>query len=327
MRRRISTGSPFEAEFAYSRAVVRGDWCFVAGTTGYDYATMTMPEPAVDAGAAPPSRRSRRTLAEAGFAIADVVRVRYTITDAALARRDRAGAARGAWRGAAGGDDGGGGAERAGDEGRDRGHRVSRLRRIFGARCDQHCGLMTLRRRRLSRILDVGDFIMTRRERRVRARRVAVRQRRRRFGAGDVRQRPVVREGLRRRDLAVGRGRHRAVRRARPLGSGKIDYDTGYLLGAAVGYDYSQNFACELEYAYRNAGTSGDTDGDVTTNSFMLNIALQVRPDGARTGRFTALSRRRPRHREPRPARERRRQLQDRQRLRLPGDRPASPTA
>jgi hypothetical protein len=46
MHRRISTGSPFEAEYAYSRAVVRGDWCFVAGTTGYDYATMTMPDAA-----------------------------------------------------------------------------------------------------------------------------------------------------------------------------------------------------------------------------------------------------------------------------------------
>lgn len=43
-----STGSPFEASMAYSRAVVRSDWCFVSGVTGYDYATMSMPE-AVDA--------------------------------------------------------------------------------------------------------------------------------------------------------------------------------------------------------------------------------------------------------------------------------------
>ena len=41
---RIVTGSPFEAALAYSRAVVKGDWCFVSGTTGYDYATMTMPD-------------------------------------------------------------------------------------------------------------------------------------------------------------------------------------------------------------------------------------------------------------------------------------------
>ena len=47
-RQLISTGSPFEKDFAYSRAVVQGDWCFVAGTTGYDYTTMTMPESALD---------------------------------------------------------------------------------------------------------------------------------------------------------------------------------------------------------------------------------------------------------------------------------------
>jgi enamine deaminase RidA (YjgF/YER057c/UK114 family) len=79
--RRISTGSPFETELAYSRAVVRGDWCFVAGTTGYDYATMRMPEAAVDQARAAFATIAR-TLAEAGFAMADVVRVNYTITDA-----------------------------------------------------------------------------------------------------------------------------------------------------------------------------------------------------------------------------------------------------
>jgi len=79
--RRISTGSPFEAELAYSRALVRGDWCFVAGTTGYDYATMRMPEPAVEQARAAFATIAR-TLAEAGFAMADVVRVNYTITDA-----------------------------------------------------------------------------------------------------------------------------------------------------------------------------------------------------------------------------------------------------
>ena len=81
-RRLISSGSPFEREFAYSRAVVQGDWCFVAGTTGYDYATMTMPEDA-----AAQARTALATiagaLAEAGFSLADVVRVQYTITDPA----------------------------------------------------------------------------------------------------------------------------------------------------------------------------------------------------------------------------------------------------
>ena len=42
-RRLISTGSPFEKTAGYSRAVIDGDFAFVAGVTGYDYATMTMP--------------------------------------------------------------------------------------------------------------------------------------------------------------------------------------------------------------------------------------------------------------------------------------------
>ena len=124
---RISGGSPFEAEFAYSRAVVKGDWCFVAGTTGYDYATMRMPEAAVDQARAAFATIAR-TLGEAGFGIEDVVRVQYTITDRRVPLRGGAGAARGAGRGSAGGDDGGRGAERAGDEDRDRGDGVSRVR-------------------------------------------------------------------------------------------------------------------------------------------------------------------------------------------------------
>ena len=43
MRKQISTGSPMEKAAGYSRAVVQGDFCFVAGTTGYDYETMEMP--------------------------------------------------------------------------------------------------------------------------------------------------------------------------------------------------------------------------------------------------------------------------------------------
>ena len=82
-RRHISTGSPFEAKFAYSRAVVQGEWCFVAGTTGYDYATMEMPESVLEQ-----ARNALGTiaaaLAEAGFEMADIIRVQTTITEAAL---------------------------------------------------------------------------------------------------------------------------------------------------------------------------------------------------------------------------------------------------
>ena len=73
-----------EAELGYSRAVVKGDWCFVSGTTGYDYASMTMPE-GVAAQAEAAFATIRDALAEAGFTLGDIVRVQYTITDAALA--------------------------------------------------------------------------------------------------------------------------------------------------------------------------------------------------------------------------------------------------
>lgn len=82
-RRLISSGSPFEETFAYSRAVVQGDWCFVAGTTGYDYAAMEMPQRAEDQ-----TRGALAAIAKAldraGFGLADVVRVTYILTDAAL---------------------------------------------------------------------------------------------------------------------------------------------------------------------------------------------------------------------------------------------------
>ncbi|QKV19861.1 RidA family protein [Oricola thermophila] len=83
-RRLISTGSPFEKAAGYSRAVVRGDWCFVSGTTGYDYATMEMPED-VAAQAENALATIDRTLAEAGFVRSDIVRVQYTVTEAAHA--------------------------------------------------------------------------------------------------------------------------------------------------------------------------------------------------------------------------------------------------
>lgn len=82
-RRLISTGSPFERTAGYSRAVVQGDWCFVAGTTGYDYATMTMPAPVEDQ-ARNALATIRRALDEAGFALTDVVRTHYYVTDRAF---------------------------------------------------------------------------------------------------------------------------------------------------------------------------------------------------------------------------------------------------
>jgi enamine deaminase RidA (YjgF/YER057c/UK114 family) len=79
-RRLISTGSPFEKTAGYSRAVVDGDFCFVAGTTGYDYATMTMPA-AVEDQARNCLRTIARVLDGAGFAPADVVRAAYYVTE------------------------------------------------------------------------------------------------------------------------------------------------------------------------------------------------------------------------------------------------------
>ena len=79
-RQLVSTGSPFEKIAGYSRAVIDGDFAFVAGTTGYDYATMTMPQ-TVGEQAANALRTIAAALAEAGFAMANVVRVTYYITD------------------------------------------------------------------------------------------------------------------------------------------------------------------------------------------------------------------------------------------------------
>ena len=79
-RRLISTGSPFEQTMGDSRAVVQGDWCFVAGVTGYDYATMTMPESAAEQ-AENCFATIDGVMREAGFAMSDIVRVQYTVTD------------------------------------------------------------------------------------------------------------------------------------------------------------------------------------------------------------------------------------------------------
>jgi enamine deaminase RidA (YjgF/YER057c/UK114 family) len=79
-RRLISTGSPLEKTAGYSRAVIDGDFAFVAGTTGYDYTTMTMPGDVTSQ-----SRNCFKTieaaLKEGGFAMTDIVRATYYITD------------------------------------------------------------------------------------------------------------------------------------------------------------------------------------------------------------------------------------------------------
>ncbi len=78
MRQIISSGSPFEREIGYSRAVVDGDWVFVSGTTGFDYSTMTISESVVEQ-AEQSMRNIVQALAEAGSRIEDVVRVRYIL--------------------------------------------------------------------------------------------------------------------------------------------------------------------------------------------------------------------------------------------------------
>jgi len=81
-RTRITQGSTFEEQIGYSRAIVDGRWVFVAGTTDYDYSSMTISDDVVE--------QARQTLANiddalrrAGSCAADVVRVRYLLPDAA----------------------------------------------------------------------------------------------------------------------------------------------------------------------------------------------------------------------------------------------------
>ncbi len=81
-RQRIDSGSRFEAEIGYSRAVVAGDWVFVSGTTGFDYATMTIPDGVV-AQAEQCLVNIEAALREAGATLADVVRVTYIVPDRA----------------------------------------------------------------------------------------------------------------------------------------------------------------------------------------------------------------------------------------------------
>ena len=79
----ISTGSPFERTMGYSRAVVQGDWCFVSGVTGYDYAAMDLPSAVTDQ-ARNCFETIRSVLAQAEFRMPDIARVQYTVIDRAL---------------------------------------------------------------------------------------------------------------------------------------------------------------------------------------------------------------------------------------------------
>jgi enamine deaminase RidA (YjgF/YER057c/UK114 family) len=79
-RRLISSGSSFERDIGYSRAVVDGEWIFVSGTTGFDYATMTIADD-IAAQTEQCFKNIAHALAEAGAGLADVVRVHYILPD------------------------------------------------------------------------------------------------------------------------------------------------------------------------------------------------------------------------------------------------------
>jgi len=81
-RRLISSGSTFEKDIGYSRAVVDGDWIFVSGTTGFDYQSMSISD---DVAVQPEQclRNIQSALEQAGASFRDVVRVTYVLPDAA----------------------------------------------------------------------------------------------------------------------------------------------------------------------------------------------------------------------------------------------------
>jgi enamine deaminase RidA (YjgF/YER057c/UK114 family) len=79
-RKLISSGSTFEQEIGYSRAVAQGDWIFVSGTTGFDYSTMTIPE-GIEQQTEQCLKNIEAALGEAGASLRDVVRVTYVLPD------------------------------------------------------------------------------------------------------------------------------------------------------------------------------------------------------------------------------------------------------
>jgi enamine deaminase RidA (YjgF/YER057c/UK114 family) len=82
MRKLISSGSSFEASIGYSRAVVDGEWMFVSGTTGFDYATMAISDDVTEQ-ARQCFVNIDKAMQQGGFELADVVRVHYLLPDAA----------------------------------------------------------------------------------------------------------------------------------------------------------------------------------------------------------------------------------------------------
>ena len=81
-RQLISSGSSFEADIAYSRAVVDGDWVFVSGTTGFDYATMTIADGLLEQ-TEQCLKNIDAALRQAGATLSDVVRVTYVVPNGA----------------------------------------------------------------------------------------------------------------------------------------------------------------------------------------------------------------------------------------------------
>ena len=79
-RKLISTGSPFEKTYGYSRAVIDGDLVFVSGTTGYDYASMTMPYN-VSEQTQNIFRTLEGVLKEAGSSLSNILRCQYFVID------------------------------------------------------------------------------------------------------------------------------------------------------------------------------------------------------------------------------------------------------
>ena len=79
-RQLISSGSSFEAQIGYSRAVVAGDWVFVSGTTGFDYASMTISDSLVEQ-TEQCLKNIDAALRQAGSSLKDVVRVNYVLPD------------------------------------------------------------------------------------------------------------------------------------------------------------------------------------------------------------------------------------------------------
>ena len=81
VRKLIGSGSTFERDIGYSRAVAQGDFVFVSGTTGFDYSTMTIAE-GIEAQAEQCLKNIDAALKQAGSSLKDVVRVVYVLPDA-----------------------------------------------------------------------------------------------------------------------------------------------------------------------------------------------------------------------------------------------------